>query len=106
MPAVARNEIGLITGGGAVTVTGLVAVALAPSLSVTVSVTEYVPPAAYEWDAVAPVEVAPSAQAHPYEAMVPSGSPEPAALAEQDSPEQVTVAVAVGGVFESMRGPR
>jgi hypothetical protein len=46
MPAVARNAIGFVTGGGAVPVTDFVAVAVAPSLSLTVSVTGYDPPIA------------------------------------------------------------
>jgi hypothetical protein len=47
-----------------VTVTSCVAVAVAPSSSVTVSVIVYVPPAAYAWVAVAPVDVVPSPQFH------------------------------------------
>ena len=46
LPAVARNAIGSVTGGGAVTVTVFVAAAEAPSLSVTVKVTWYDPAAA------------------------------------------------------------
>src|SRR4051794_6011250 len=106
LAAVARNAIGSVTGGAAVTVTDFVAVVVAPSLSVTLSVTAYVPPAAYVWVAVAPADVPPSPHAHEYEATVPSGSPDPAEVAEQSSPEQVTAALAVGGVFAASRGPR
>ena len=50
--------------GGSVTVTFLLWVPVAPSLSVTVSSTKYVPPAAYLWLGVAPLPVSPSPKSH------------------------------------------
>ena len=61
--------------GSSVTVTDLVTLRVAPWLSVTVSLTLYVPAAPYVWLGLAAVDVAPSPNVHAYEAMLPSGSP-------------------------------
>ena len=61
---------------GSTTVTGCVTEAVAPRLSVTVSLTLYVPAASYSCDAVAPVPLLPSPKSHAYSTMSPSASDE------------------------------
>ena len=55
-----KDAVGSTFAGGAATSTCRVAVSVAPRSSVTVSVTVYVPSAAYVWDDVFPVPVLPS----------------------------------------------
>src|SRR5690625_160402 len=57
-----------------VTVTDCDTVCVAPSSSVTVSATGYVPASVYSCEAVTPVSVVPSPKSQTYEVMVPSSS--------------------------------
>ena len=85
---------------GPVTVTECVTDADAPAASVTVSVTSYVPAAAYVWASVTPVPGAPaSPQFHEYEAIAPSASldAEPSTFSAKSAEEDVNAAT--GGVF-------
>ena len=88
-------------GGGvsSATVTERVVVAVAPSSSVTVRVTGYVPATPKVCDAVTPVAVPPSPKVQAYERTVPSGSVEPDPSTATDSPLGVAVAAAVGARF-------
>src|SRR5690348_2012966 len=61
-------------GGGGSTLTLWVDVDVAPPLSVTVSVTEYVPPDAYTCCVAMPVPVVPSPKFHAYDTIVPSST--------------------------------
>ena len=84
------------TDSDAVTVTFWVALPVAPSSSVAVSVTGYVPADAYECAAEAPEAVVPSPKFHTSEAIAPSVS-EPEPVNEHVSPLQEKVNDAVGG---------
>ncbi len=83
----------------AATVIGLVTVPVAPWLSVTVSVTLYVLPAAYVWVGATPVPVEPSPKFHAYDAMVPSLSLEAPALKLAIRLDDEELNAAVGGVL-------
>src|SRR3954454_21221327 len=87
------------TGGwlGFTTERFCVAVLVAPELSVTVNETTYVPVAANVCDGVAAVDVPPSPKFHEYDAMEPSGSPEPMLVNVQARPLHFDCWLARGG---------
>jgi len=84
------------SAGGELTLTPLLVDAVAPPLSVTVSVTVYEPPLAYVWAGLATVAVASSPKAQELDAIVPSGSLEVLVNVQVRS-MQLLVNDAVGG---------
>ena len=97
-PVVTREPWSDTDTTGAVTVTFWELVPVAPSSSVAVSVTLYVPLDAYVCDTVAPVPDAPSPKTHESEAIVPSVS-DPDPVKEHASAVQECVNDADGGWF-------
>ena len=86
----------LATGAGCIATVTLPVLALVPLASVTVSVTEYVPAAAYVRLVVTPAPDVPSPNVHPYAA--PGSAVELLPLKLQVKPVQLDVKFATGGV--------
>src|SRR5207249_11895394 len=89
---------------GGATVTVLEVLPVAPWLSVTVTVTVYVPPAAYVWAGFCDVAVFPSPKLQLQAVICPSASVLPSVNA-QLSAQQLVVNPAVGGLFAATVTP-
>jgi hypothetical protein len=97
------KDTGGVTGSAGLTVVDHVLVA--PRSSVTVNVTEYVPPAAYACLTVDPEPTEPSPNAHAYDAIEPSESLEDVPSNEHTLLVQEAVADARGGVLGKVGAP-